>query len=175
MKVYGGMDVQIHIFLTLALVGGEWSASHPGCITPGERAPGTHWIGGWVPEPVWTTWRRENCWPYRDSNSYPSVVKPVASRYTDYAVLAAMCWEWLCHNLNIWWLMPHIKQALKPCLLWCQSCFDSWLGFFQFSFHVSLIIVEINLILFTMELYLFIQKQFLSCSVHFILAVPSVT
>jgi hypothetical protein len=31
-----------------ALVGSEWSASRPGCFTPGERAPGTHWIGGWV-------------------------------------------------------------------------------------------------------------------------------
>jgi hypothetical protein len=35
-------------FLTLALDGGEWPASHPGCFTAGERAPGTHWIGGWV-------------------------------------------------------------------------------------------------------------------------------
>jgi hypothetical protein len=28
--------------LTLALDGGEWSASHPGCLTPRDRAPGTH-------------------------------------------------------------------------------------------------------------------------------------
>jgi hypothetical protein len=48
MKVYGGVDVQIHIVLTSALVGGEWSASCPCCFTPGERAPGTHWTGGWV-------------------------------------------------------------------------------------------------------------------------------
>jgi hypothetical protein len=48
MKAYGGVDVEIHIFLTSALVGGEWSASRPGRFTPGERAPGTHWIGGWV-------------------------------------------------------------------------------------------------------------------------------
>jgi hypothetical protein len=48
MKTYGGVDVQIHIFLTSALVGGEWSASRPGRFTPRERAPGTHWIGGWV-------------------------------------------------------------------------------------------------------------------------------
>jgi hypothetical protein len=26
-------------FLTLALDGGEWSASHPGRFTPGERTP----------------------------------------------------------------------------------------------------------------------------------------
>jgi hypothetical protein len=32
------------------------------------------------------TWRRENSWPYRDSNSDPLVVQLVASCYTDYAV-----------------------------------------------------------------------------------------
>jgi hypothetical protein len=42
----------------------------------------------WTSEPVWTIWRRENSWPDRDSNSDPSVVQPVASRYTDYAIPA---------------------------------------------------------------------------------------
>jgi hypothetical protein len=37
-----------HAFLTLALDGDEWSASHPEHFTPKERAPSTHWIGGWV-------------------------------------------------------------------------------------------------------------------------------
>jgi hypothetical protein len=31
-----------------ALDAGEWSASCPGCFTPRERAPGTHWTGGWA-------------------------------------------------------------------------------------------------------------------------------
>jgi hypothetical protein len=44
---------------------------------------------GWAPEAVWTTWRRENSWPYRDANSDPSVVQPVASRYTDYSFPAS--------------------------------------------------------------------------------------
>jgi hypothetical protein len=35
-------------FLTSALIGGEWPASRLGRFTPGDRAPGTHWIGGWV-------------------------------------------------------------------------------------------------------------------------------
>jgi hypothetical protein len=35
-------------FLTSALDGGEWSASRPGRLSPGERAPGTHWAGGWM-------------------------------------------------------------------------------------------------------------------------------
>jgi hypothetical protein len=34
--------------VTSALDGGEWSASRPGRFTPRERAPGSHWIGGWV-------------------------------------------------------------------------------------------------------------------------------
>jgi hypothetical protein len=42
------VSVQIHIFLTSVLVGGEWSASRPGRFTPSERAPGVRWIGGWV-------------------------------------------------------------------------------------------------------------------------------
>jgi hypothetical protein len=43
MKAYGGVNVKIHIFLTSALVGCEWSASRPSRFTPD-----THWIGGWV-------------------------------------------------------------------------------------------------------------------------------
>jgi hypothetical protein len=42
------VDVQIHVFLTSTLLGGEWSDSRPDRFTPGESAPGTHWIGGWV-------------------------------------------------------------------------------------------------------------------------------
>jgi hypothetical protein len=48
MKTYGGVGVQIHVFLTAALVGGEWSASRLGRLTPGEGARGSHWVGGWV-------------------------------------------------------------------------------------------------------------------------------
>jgi len=34
--------------LTSAIEGGEWLALRPGRFTPWERAPRTHWIGGWV-------------------------------------------------------------------------------------------------------------------------------
>jgi hypothetical protein len=90
MKAYRGVDVQIHVYLTSALVGCEWSASRPGRFTPREGAPGTHWIGGWVdprtgPDDVK---KRENSLPYRDPKSDPSVVVPVASRYTDLAIAA---------------------------------------------------------------------------------------
>jgi hypothetical protein len=48
MKAYGAVDVYIYIFLTSALVAGEWSASRPGRSTPGETVVLFHWIGGWV-------------------------------------------------------------------------------------------------------------------------------
>jgi hypothetical protein len=53
MKAYGGVVVEIHVFLTSALVVDEWLASRPCSFTPGERAPGTHWIGGWVGLKSW--------------------------------------------------------------------------------------------------------------------------
>jgi hypothetical protein len=46
MKVYGSGCI-IHIFLTSALAGGEWSASRPSRFTPGKRTPDIHWIGGY--------------------------------------------------------------------------------------------------------------------------------
>jgi hypothetical protein len=47
MKAYGGVDVYIHIFLTSALAGGEWSPSRPGRFTSGERSLSSYCIG-WV-------------------------------------------------------------------------------------------------------------------------------
>jgi hypothetical protein len=87
MKMYGGVDVQIHVFLTSALVC-ERLASCPGRFIPKERAPPViYWIGGWVAtELVWTTSRGEKSCPYQDRNSDPSTVKPVASQYTDWAI-----------------------------------------------------------------------------------------
>jgi len=38
MKVYGGAEVLLHSFLTLAL-DGERSATCPGCFTSGKRNP----------------------------------------------------------------------------------------------------------------------------------------
>jgi hypothetical protein len=43
-----GEWMYIHVILTSALYGGEWSASYPGCFTPGKSAPATQWTIGWV-------------------------------------------------------------------------------------------------------------------------------
>jgi hypothetical protein len=39
MKTYGGVEVELHAFLTSALDVGKWVASRPGRFTPGETAP----------------------------------------------------------------------------------------------------------------------------------------
>jgi hypothetical protein len=40
----------------------QWTASCCNCFTPGEISYGSHLIR--VPEPVWTIWRRENCYTH---------------------------------------------------------------------------------------------------------------
>jgi hypothetical protein len=72
------------VFLASPLVGGERSASRLGRFTPGVIPPGSRFIG-WVDPRAGLdeVQKRENSLPYQDSNSDPSVVQPVACRYTD--------------------------------------------------------------------------------------------
>jgi hypothetical protein len=81
MKTYGGVEVQFHVYFTLALDVGDRLASHSGCFTPRKDAPCHHhfkrdWVGfrvgldyekkrktstscqetnpdSWVAQPVW--------------------------------------------------------------------------------------------------------------------------
>lgn len=41
-------EVKLHLFLTSALGGSEWSAIYPGRFNPEERAPDAKWIGVWL-------------------------------------------------------------------------------------------------------------------------------
>jgi hypothetical protein len=51
-------------------------------LSPGKERPGpSDQEVGWIPGPVWAIRRSENSWCCRDSNSNPSVVEPVVSRY----------------------------------------------------------------------------------------------
>jgi hypothetical protein len=54
---------------------------------PGERAPGTHWTGGWVdPRTGLDDVKKRKFLTLPGLE--PSVVQPVASRYADYAIPA---------------------------------------------------------------------------------------
>jgi hypothetical protein len=84
MKAYGRMHVQIHIFLTAALDGGERSASCPGRFTQGN-----HWIGGWVGPR--TGLDDVEYWKFFNLPGLelrPLDLQPAASRYTDWAIPA---------------------------------------------------------------------------------------
>jgi hypothetical protein len=75
---------------TSALDGGKWSALRPGRFTPKERAPGTHWIGGWVgPRAILhAVVKRKSPSPRQESNFRTPIVQPAAQRYTDWAITA---------------------------------------------------------------------------------------
>jgi hypothetical protein len=70
--------------LTLALDGGEWSASRPGLFTPRERASGTHWIGWVGPRAILdAVVKKKIPSPCQELNPRTPIVQPIAQRYTD--------------------------------------------------------------------------------------------
>jgi hypothetical protein len=62
----------------------------PAALPPRERAPGIHWIEGWVgPRAVLdAVVKRKIPIPRRESSLRTPIVQPVAQRYTDWAITA---------------------------------------------------------------------------------------
>jgi hypothetical protein len=81
MKTYRGVEI---------LNGGEWSVSRPDHLIPGERDPGTHWIGG-DPEMGRTLWRRENLAPAGDQTP---AFQPIVHHYTDWNMCMPTPYTW---------------------------------------------------------------------------------
>jgi hypothetical protein len=46
MKVYCRVEIELHLFLVMALGVGEWLASRQASFIPEVRTSGTQWIGG---------------------------------------------------------------------------------------------------------------------------------
>jgi hypothetical protein len=82
-SVWGSGSIDPH-FLDLGTSWRPVVSFTPRPLYPRVKRPGTHWTGDWVDR---SGRRGENSWPYRDSKSDPSIVQPIASRYTDYAIL----------------------------------------------------------------------------------------
>jgi hypothetical protein len=69
-------------FLISALYAGEWSASCPSSITPGERASDTHCIGDWVrPRDGVDTVKKKKS--LANAGNQTPAVQPVGHCYTD--------------------------------------------------------------------------------------------
>jgi hypothetical protein len=75
-----------------------------------------------APEPVWTTWGRDNFLLYRDSNYDPSVVQPVASRYTDWDTAV---WKVLLRNPNKWESDAFWQKILRKAVIQ-KELFDEY-------------------------------------------------
>jgi hypothetical protein len=78
-------------FFISALAGGEWSASRPCRFTPEERAPVTHWIGGWVdPRASLDYVEKRKLLPSQGSELVTLGRPPRSRNYTDYAIVAPL-------------------------------------------------------------------------------------
>jgi hypothetical protein len=110
--------------LTSALDGGEWSASRPGRFTPTERAPGTHWIGGWVGpraildasvflstklylhSPSTSSWRDTQLKiKHRDNLNF-------ALKVLDKFILASRIWNNFSSSGNTWWPDKFLRTSV---------------------------------------------------------------
>jgi hypothetical protein len=76
----------------------------PGRFTPRKRAPGTHWIGGWVgPRAVLdAVVKRKIPSPRRESDPRTTIVQPAAQRYhgsySSKVYLDITCYVGPCHH-----------------------------------------------------------------------------
>jgi hypothetical protein len=109
MKPYWGVEVELHAFLTLALYGGEWSASRPGLFTPRERSPSTHCIGGPQSRPgVGGEEKNSQTLPGPE----PLIIQPIAQRYTT-ELTYRMKSENFETKLCLWSLLLSSRKCLK--------------------------------------------------------------
>jgi hypothetical protein len=112
--------------VTTALIRGDWSVIFtPRSLYPLERTTDTNWKEEWMsPEPVWRTRGKEKSCPNWDSNSDPSAIWPVSSRYPGSTELrpvtgiakaneTSVCTE----ARNFWTISP--SDFKKGRALWC--------------------------------------------------------
>jgi hypothetical protein len=104
--------------LTSVLDGGEWSASHPGCFTPRERAQGTHRIEGWVGPgaDLDAVAKRKIPNPSRESNLERLALSIVATT----TELSRLCF-WT--DVGEYWALTGIRTEYipNPCETRCRS------------------------------------------------------
>jgi hypothetical protein len=128
-----GEEVQLHAFLTLAVDGGKWSASCPGCSTPVERTP-VNQLNGRFGGPLTCA----VCWELNPS-SYLMFVEPciviyfysktnqvhnISILFYFYLYLHVACWQaatesvWhipdaVCTVLDSWWWTERSSETHK--------------------------------------------------------------
>jgi hypothetical protein len=81
----------------LALDGDEWPVLSPGRFIPGERASGTHWIGGLAGLRAGLGALEKNIFPCRELNT---TMQYVARHHVDWAV--PYFWYWIQISRGGW-------------------------------------------------------------------------
>jgi hypothetical protein len=95
-KMYRGVQVQPHAFLTLALDEGEWSHSWPGCFWPvGKSLVPYGQEAVWAPQPVWTLRRNKNICYCRNNAPLHHPLRPQPNHYIDWAILTLLLYSGL--------------------------------------------------------------------------------
>jgi hypothetical protein len=88
MKAFEGMNVYFQVFLTSALVRGEWLASRSVRFTPGEISPRCNRIGGWVDHRTdLDEVENRKFLTLPGLEILPSVAQPLASCYCSWFIL----------------------------------------------------------------------------------------
>jgi hypothetical protein len=94
---------------------------HAPITYPLEKNPGIHWIGVWVHSRAGLDdVEKRKFLTLPESNSDPANVQPIASRYTDYAILAPVKVVYLMQNvfnhLNMFNILDlHSSRSLSSC------------------------------------------------------------
>ena len=77
-KVYEGLELQLHAFLTWELGEGGWSALYPSNFAPAERATSIHWLVGCVGPSLDVLKKEKMSFAFAWKWTTVSVVQPVA-------------------------------------------------------------------------------------------------
>jgi hypothetical protein len=98
---------------------------HAPAALPQGKSPGTHWIGGWVGSRAIldAVVKRKISSSRRESNPRTPIVKPVAQRYTDWAITALI--PVLYAAINQFEGLPAIssRDYFVPVLMHHNICF----------------------------------------------------
>jgi hypothetical protein len=106
---WGERRYSSYSFWTLALDGGEWSASRHGRALPPGKGPPVPFVqeAGWAPEPVWTQGLDEKS--SVSVGDWTPIVQPVVRNYTSWSTAApkqhgghmksmcCFCFVWWCN------------------------------------------------------------------------------
>ena len=118
MKAHGNLAARVHIFTAMALGRGRVASPMLSHLYPG-KAPGTHFIGGWV-DPrtsLDTKGVKKNLYP-SDTQDRTWAIQPVAKHLTAWATLLTVLYlnSKLLNTFLFWYL-----KSTHQCI-WHQLC-----------------------------------------------------